>query len=89
MNEAVINDMTVRELKKMWLYKYSYDIEIDEKSEQTYFSHRRADLCQSIANLCKFIRGKSSIRSSWNSPRTTTTARGGQPTKSGEAEFDE
>ena len=33
MNEAVMNDVTVRELKKMWLYKYNYDIEIDEKSE--------------------------------------------------------
>ena len=44
MNEAVINDMTVRELKKMWLYKYNFEIEIDEKSEQTYFSHRRSDI---------------------------------------------
>lgn len=57
MSEAVLNDMTMRELKKMWLYKYNFEIEIDEKSEQTYFSHRRSDIVQSLCNFFNFLKG--------------------------------
>ena len=61
--------MTIRELKKVWVDKYNYKLETDERSENSYFILRRVYICGAICNLFKFLKGEKKVRKSWNSSR--------------------